>query len=247
MLGLLAGASVASAQGPRGLTSPSYPGNTIVVKRDNPIVAGTVVRVQLSGHAHWNDPPGGPFDSGYGLWMYVQDAAVDPGCEPWFDGQLQKGINIPINATTASSGWVMQGELEVQRDSDASTSDVDWATRSTPFVVRPGVHKILLCAYQRFIIDDVASYQLPVRVNQPSCRPKRRTVRRTLRLDCNVSGRVKVRFSGRGTRRVVPARLSPKNGNGKASTRRLRPGRYRVTVRAGKMKLGRAFTIRVRR
>lgn len=243
---LLFGAvDVAAAQEPRALTAPAYPGNTLTVQRDEPLVAGTISRVHLSGHAHWNRPAeSDPFDSGYGLWLFVQDADVDPACEPWFGPQLQKAINIGVNATTASSGFVMQGELEVQRD--PSVQDVDWSLESAPFTVRRGVRRVLLCAYQRYIVDDAASYQLPLSVEQPSCRPVRKRVRTRLALDCNVSGRVQVRFSRRGTRRTVSVRLSAEDGSGKVSTRRLRPGRYRVTVRAGGEPLGRTFTIRVR-
>jgi hypothetical protein len=239
------GAGLAAAEAPRSLTAPAYPGNTLTVQRTEPIVAGTVARVRMSGHAHWNDPASDPFDSGYGLWLYVQDAAVDPACEPWFGAQLQKAINIGINATTASSGFVMQGEQEVQRPPDGV--ETDWSTDSAPFTVRPGVRRIVLCAYQRYIVDDAASYQLPLRVEQPVCRPRGKAVRRALWLDCNVSGRISVGFAGGGLRRTVDARLSTKNGNGIVSTRRLAPGRYRVTVRAGELVLGRSFAIRVRR
>lgn len=235
----------AAAQEPRALTAPAYPGNTLSLQREEPLVAGTVARVKMSGHAHWTRPASDAFDSGYGLWLYVQDADVDPACEPWYGPQLQKAINININATTALSGFVMAGEQEIQRTPD--TQDVDWSLDSAPFTVRPGVRRVLLCAYQRYIIDDAASYQLPLRVEQPTCRPVRKTVRRALRLDCNVSGNAQVRFTRNGKRRTVSARLSTKNGNGTASTRRLEAGRYRVTVRAGKQALGPAFTIRVRR
>lgn len=237
-------APAVAAEGPRALTAPAYPGNTIAVQRDEPLVAGTIARVRMSGHAHWKDPDGDPFDSGYSLWLYVQDASVDAACEPWFDAQLQKAINIGINATTASSGFVMQGEQEIAYD--ASTQDRDWATDSAPFTVRVGVRRVLLCAYQRYIIDDAASYQLPVRVEQPSCRPVRAIVTRALRLNCNVSGDATVRFRARGVRRTSRTRLSTANGNGVVSTRRLRPGTYRVSVRAGDVALGRSFLIKVR-
>lgn len=242
--GLALGAGPAAAQQPRALTAEAYPGNTLKIATDGPIVAGTVTRVQLSGHAQWKDP-NDTFLSGYGLWLYVQDAEVDPGCEPWYGPQLQKAINVGVNATTAGSGFAMSGEQEVKRD--PSTLEVDWKTDSAPFSVRPGVRRILLCAYQRYVIDDVASYQLPVSVQQPRCRPVRRTVRRgsKLRLRCNVSGRATVRFSGSRSR-TVSTRLSTANGNGTVSTRNLRAGRYRVTVRAGKQRLGQPFTLRVR-
>lgn len=104
-----------------------------------------------------------------------------------------------------------------------------------------------MCGYQRYIIDDVAGFQLAVRVEQPRCRAKRKTVRqgRKLALDCNVSGPAKVRF--RGVRsRAESVRLSRKDGSGAVTTRRLERGRYRVTVWAGDVRLGRLFRIRVR-
>lgn len=233
-----------SAQAPRALTAEAYPGNTLKVAVDGPIVAGTIARVKLSGHATWKDP-NDTFLSGYGLYLYVQDAEADPACEPWYGPQLQKAINVGVNATTASSGFAMSGEQEVKRD--PSTLEVDWKTDSAPFSVRPGVRRVLFCAYQRYVIDDVASFQLPVAVQQPRCRPVRRTVRRgsKLRLRCNVSGRASVRFSG-GRSRTVSTRLSSADGSGAVSTRGLRTGRYRVTVRAGKQQLGSPFTVRVR-
>jgi hypothetical protein len=106
---------------------------------------------------------------------------------------------------------------------------------------------VLLCGFQRFIIDDVAGFQLPVRVEQPGCRAKSRTVRRgrKLALDCNVSGAVMVRFRGAHSRNV-PARLSTEDGSGAVSTRGLKKGSYRVTVWSGERKLGKRFKVRVR-
>lgn len=233
-----------AAEAPRALTADAYPGNTLRVTHDGPLVAGTIARVKLSGHARWKDP-NDTFLSGYGLYLYVQDAEADPSCEPWYGPQLQKSINVRVNATTASSGFVMDGEQEVTRD--PSTLDSDWSTDSAPFAVRPGVRKVLLCAYQRYVIDDVASYQLPVTVQQPRCRPARSSVRRgsKLRLRCNVSGRATVRFRG-GSSRTLSTRLSTAKGEGTVSTRSLRPGRYRVTVHAAGRQIGNRFAVRVR-
>jgi hypothetical protein len=67
---LAAGAGRAAAQEPSGWTAPAYPGNTLTMTHDGPIVAGTVVRVQMSGHAEW----GGPTDestTGYDLYLYA--------------------------------------------------------------------------------------------------------------------------------------------------------------------------------
>jgi hypothetical protein len=238
------GVAPAAAEAPRALTAQAYPGNTIKVAVDEPLVAGTIARVKLSGHAQWKDP-NDIFLSDYGLYLYVQDAEADPACEPWYGQQLQKAINVRVNATTANSGFAMDGEQAVKRD--PATLGLDWSTDSAPFTIRPGVRKVLLCAYQRYVIDDVASYQLPAKVQQPRCRPVRSSVRRgsKLRLRCNVSGRATVRFRGDRTR-TLGTRLSSANGNGTVSTRSLRPGRYRVTVRAGDQQLGRSFTVRVR-
>lgn len=238
------GAGPAAADAPRALTAQAYPGNTLKVALAKPLVAGTIARVKLSGHAQWKDL-NSIFHSDYGLYLYVQDAEADPSCEPWYGQQLQKAINVRVNATTANSGFVMDGEQAVERD--PATLGVDWSTDSAPFTIRPGVRKVLLCAYQRYVIDDVASYRLPAKVQQPRCRPVRSSVRRgsTLRLRCNVSGRASVRFRGERTH-TLSTRLSTANGTGVVSTRSLRPGRYRVTVRTGDQQLGPAFTVRVR-
>jgi hypothetical protein len=116
-----------------------------------------------------------------------------------------------------------------------------------PFSVKPGLDRVLLCGFQRYIIDDVAGFQLPVRVDQPRCRPTRTTIRRGRRLSlkCNVGGTVQVRFRGPRSR-TVQARVSREDGTGAVSTRRLARGTYRVTVRAGELRLGPPFRIRVR-
>jgi hypothetical protein len=74
---------------------------------------------------------------------------------------------------------------------------MDWAGDSLPFSVKLGVRRVLLCAYQRFIVDDVASYALSEPVEQPRCTVARRAVRpgRTLRVKCNVSGEMRARFT----------------------------------------------------
>jgi hypothetical protein len=53
-----------------------------------------------------------------------------------------------------------------------------------------GAGRPLLCGFQRSIMDDGAEFQLPVCVEQPACRAKRKTVERgrKLPIDCNVSG-----------------------------------------------------------
>jgi hypothetical protein len=239
------GAAPASAQEPRGLTAPSYPGNTLTLAHDGPIVAGTVVRVKMSGHAEWNRPPTDEFTTPYDLYLFVQNPEVEPECAPWYGRQLQMGINIDLNATTSISGWVMEGVLHINPKPPAS--GVDWAGESVPFSVKPGLERVLLCAYQRYVTDDVASYQLPVRVEQPRCRPARRTVKRgrELALKCNVSGPITVRFRGPSSR-TAQGRLSTEDGTGTVSTRRLKRGRYRVSVASRDLRLGPSFKLRVR-
>jgi hypothetical protein len=233
-----------AAQEPGGWTAPAYPGNTMTMQHHGPIVAGSVARVQMSGHAEW----GGPTDeltTPYDLYLFVQNPDVEPACAPSYGSQLQMGINLDLSASDSISGWVMEGDLHVNPSPPAS--GIDWSGESVPFSVKPGLDRVLLCGFQRYIIDDVAGFQLPVRVEQPRCRATRRTVRRgrKLRLRCNVSGDVRVRFRGARSR-TVPARLSSRDGTGSVSTRRLGRGRYRVTVWVGEVRLGRPFTIRVR-
>jgi hypothetical protein len=244
-LGMLVPAAPAAAQEPRALTAPGYPGNTLTVTRDDPIVAGTVVRVQLSGHAEW-DAPTDETTTPYDLYMYVQNPLVEPECAPWYGQQLTAGINIQHSASNSISGWVMESDLHVNPAPPAT--GIDWSGESVPFAVKPGLGDlVLLCAYQRYIIDDVASYQLPVRVEQPSCKAARSSVRRgrKLTLKCNVSGALTVRFRGPRSR-TVKGRLSTKDGSGSVSTRSLKPGRYRVTAFSGETQLGRTFKVRVR-
>jgi hypothetical protein len=240
----VAGALVLGAQAPGGWTAPAYPGNTLTVTHDGPIVAGTVARVQLSGHAEWGEPTD-ETTTPYDLSLFVQDAAVEPACAGSYGSQLQMGINVDLNATTSISGWAMQGDLHINPAPPAT--GIDWSGESLPFVVEPGVENVLLCGFQRYVIDDAAGFQLPVRIAQPSCRARRSTVRRgrPLALRCNVSGAVTVRFRGARSR-TLRTRLSTENGTGTIPTRRLRPGRYRVTVTAGELRLGRPFRIRVR-
>jgi hypothetical protein len=241
-LGLSAG--TAAAQEPSGWTAPSYPGNTLTMTREGPIVAGTVVTVQLAGHAEWGEPTDDT-TTPYDLSLFAQNPDIVPACGQSYGTQLQMGINIVLNATTSISGWVMQSSLTLNPAPPAT--GLDWTGESLPFAIKPGLDRVLLCGFQRYVIDDAAGFQLPVRVEQPACRAKRSTVRRgrKLALRCNVSGQVTVQFRG-PRKRDVPARLSTKDGTGAVPTRRLKSGRYRVTVWAGELRLGKTFRIRVR-
>jgi hypothetical protein len=86
-----------------------------------------------------------------------------------------------------------------------------------------------------------------VDVEQPRCRPERATVKRgrRLALECNVSGAASVRFRGPRSR-TVTTKLSTKDGSGAVPTRGLKRGRYRVTVFAGELQLGKPFRVRIR-
>jgi hypothetical protein len=238
------GAAPAAAQEPGGWTAPAYPGNTMTMAQQGTIVAGTVVRIGMSGHAEWNEPTDDT-TTPYDLSLFVQNADIEPACAASYGQQLQMGININLNATTSISGWVMQGDIKLIPSPPATGAD--WSAESLPFVIKPGLEHVLLCGYQRYVIDDAAGYQLPVQVEQPSCKPKGGAVKRgrRLRLQCNVSGPVTVRF--RGTRkRDLSSRLSTKDGTGSVPTGRLPRGRYRVTVWAGDLQLGRTFKVRIR-
>jgi hypothetical protein len=245
MLGALALPAPAAAQEAGGWTAPSYPGNTMTIEHDGPIVAGTVVRVKLSGHAEWNRPPTDEFETPYDLYLFAQNPDIVPACEGSYGRQLSAGINIDLNASTSISGWVMEADLQINPAPPAS--GIDWSGESVPFAIKPGLDRVLLCGYQRYIIDDVAGFQLPVEVEQPSCKPARSSVRRgrKLTLKCNVRGAATLRFRGPRSR-TAQAKVSDKDGSGTVSTRGLKRGRYRVTVFFGELQLEKTFRIRVR-
>jgi hypothetical protein len=244
-LALAAGTAPAAAQEAGGWTAPAYPGNTMTLTRDGPIVAGTVVTVGMSGHAEWNRPPTDASTIGYDLYLFVQNPDVVPNCARSYGAQLQMGINVGLSGSNSISGWVMEADLQVNPAPPAS--GIDWSGESVPFSVKPGLDRVLLCAYQRYIIDDASGFQLPVRVEQPRCRPARATVKRgrRLALKCNVSGAASVRFRGPRSR-TITTRLSTEDGSGAVATRSLKRGRYRVTVFSGEQQLGEPFRVRIR-
>jgi hypothetical protein len=245
VIAILAVAFPATAQAQTGGTAPAYPGNTFKIEAAGPLVGGRVERVKLSGHAQWNEPTG-TATIDYTLAMYVQNGDVDPACSPTYSGQLQKSINLPgLNAAASISGFVVDSTQRVSPAPPALA--LDWAGDSLPFAVKPGLDNVLLCGYVRYVTDDVAWYQLPIEMRQPSCRAVRSTVRRgsRLRLQCNVSGTAKVRFSG-PRRRTVPARISPKDGSVSVPTGRLRAGTYRVSVETGDLVLAKSLRVRIR-
>jgi hypothetical protein len=223
-------ASSALAQGSGG-TAPAYPGNTIQVQVPEPIVAATVVTVRLSGHAQWNEPETDESTIPYSLSMYAQDAAVDGQCSTSYGAQLQKSINLPdLNASTSISGFVLDGDLNVNPAPPANT--IDWAGDALPFAIKPGVDRVLLCAYQRYVIDDAAYYQLPVRVEQPACRLKPASVKRgeSLMATCNFRGELRIQFKGDGGRKRTATATADERGRARVPTRKLAEGVYRVTI-----------------
>jgi hypothetical protein len=242
---VLLGWFAAPALAQTGATAPAYPGNTVSLTASGPLVAGRVERVKMSGHAQWKDVATSEFTIGYDLSLYVQNADVVPHCAVSYGGQLQTAINVGLNASTSISGFVMDGDLTI--NPAIPDPGVDWAGESLPFSIKPGMTNVILCAYQRYIIDDAAYYELPVKVEQPACKAVRTRVKRgsKLKLKCNVSGAAKVRFSGPRTRRVSTT-VSAKNGKANVSTRSLRRGSYRVTVSWAEVKSAKTLRIRLR-
>jgi len=245
---LLAGAAPAAAElrSGEGTTAPDYPGNKLELTRADPFVAQTVQKVRFSGHAEWKAPTDAQTIP-YELYLYVQDAAKSDTCADGYGAQLQKAINLPgLNGSTGSSGFVMAGDTEIAPDVPAT--GLDWSAPSLPFSVRRGVREVLLCGYQRSIIDAVAAFALAVKVVPPACHVGARSVRRgdRLALDCNVSGALQVRFARGGHVRTVRTRLSTRSGDGAVRTGSLPRGRYTVRFVSGAVRLAGTTRVRVR-
>jgi hypothetical protein len=115
-------------------------------------------------------------------------------------------------------------------------------------VVTPGVSHVLLCGYQRYVTDDVAWYQLPVTVAQPTCSLAHTAVRhgRSIAVSCNFTGRVTVRFRRGSWSRSEVVTLGSE-GAGRVSTRSLSPGGYTVSMKSGglSVRVANRMTIRV--
>lgn len=244
VVALALGAGPASAQAPGGGTAPAYPGNTLTLSVPGPIVAGTVVKAHMSGHADW----GGPTDNltiPYDLALSVHNADIVPQCGQSYGAELQMNINVRVNASTSISNFVVDSNQNISPT--PPNAGLDWSGDSLPFSIQPGLDHVLLCGYVRYVTDDVAWYQLPVTVKQPACTAVRSTVRRgsKLELKCNVSGPATVRFTGPRTR-TVAVKIPSSNGRVKVSTTSLKRGRYRVTVRSNGLQLGAPMRVRVR-
>jgi hypothetical protein len=131
----LLGGGAAAAQQPVGGTA-AYPGNTLRLEHPSPIVAGTVVRVRLAGHAEWNEPTD-VSTIPYTMSMYLQNADVDASCSQSYGVQLSKSINLPLNASLGITGWVLSDDITV--NPAIPSSGIDWSIESVPFAIRPGV------------------------------------------------------------------------------------------------------------
>jgi hypothetical protein len=253
LVALLAGVGAAVCASPAhaqlasgaGATADPYPNNTIKIRAEAPLVAGVAQTVTLSGHAEW-PPVLGEHPFGFDLALYVQDPNVDSSCATFYSGELQKAVNLPgLNATPNRTGLVLDGSLTVAAKDDRSP--VDWATDSPPFVVRPGLSRALLCAYTRYVIDDVAGYSLSVPVVQPRCRLTKATIShgRAARVTCNVDGTITARVAGAGRTRTLTFTAAKSTHRGTLATRTLKRGRYRVTFSRSGVPLGTA-RLRVR-
>jgi hypothetical protein len=236
--------AVAGADG--GVTAPSYPGNVIQVDADGPLVAGTVQTVKLSGRAEWGEPTSAGSTT-FGVSMYAQDPRIDPTCAQTYSGQLQKAINLPgLNASASPTGFVI-GDGGIRISPTPPAPGQDWSTTSPPFVVKLGVEQVLLCAFQRYIIDDVAAFQRTVRVDQPRCTFRPSSVRRgrAARLRCNMTGPVSARLTRKGQRsRTVRTTVGAK-GTANLKVGRLAKGRWTARFVSNDVAVGRA-TLRVR-
>jgi hypothetical protein len=165
----------------------------------------------------------------------VQNADVDPRCEPSKSSQLQKAINIAtLGASETITDFVLDDDFSVRPS--PPNPGIDWSIESLPFVVTPGVGHVLLCGYQRYVTDDVAWYQLPVTVAQPACSLARSVVRRgrALSISCNFTGSLNVRFR-RGSRARAKVVKLGDTGKGRVSTATLSPGRYSVSMSSGRL------------
>ena len=140
----------------------------------------------------------------------------------------------------------MAGDTEIAPDVPAR--GLDWSAPSLPFSVRRGVREVLLCAYQRSVIDAVAAFALAVEVVPPACHVGTRSVRRgnRLALDCNVSGTCRCGSRAPGACGPSATRLSTRSGDGRVRTGSLPPGRYTVRFVSGAVRLDGTTTVRVR-
>jgi hypothetical protein len=105
------------------------------------------------------------------------------------------------------------------------------------------------CVRGRGVTDDVAWYQLPVAVAQPTCSVAHAAARRgaTVAISCNFTGSVSVRLRRGSRARTKVVRLDAK-GRGRVSTASLSRGTYRVSLTSGRLsvRVAKRSTLRLR-
>jgi hypothetical protein len=233
--------SAAHAQSGNGVTAPSYPGNTIQIT-DPPetLVAGTGITVGLSGHAVWNATSTDDLTIPYDLSLYVQNADVQPACAPSYSQQLQQAINLPgLNASTSPTGFVMSSSINIAPTPPSPIRD--WTATSILFSIKPGVSHVTLCAYQRYVTDDVAAYGVKLNVAQPRCAFTKSKVKRgsSATFKCNAWGRMTLKMKRKGGGTTTKTVTVPTGkSTAKFSTKSLGRGSYTVAFSAGSLSLG---------
>lgn len=236
---LAAAPAAGAAEGP-SLTAPSYPGNDLHVDAPDRVVGGSVLTdIGVKGVATWNENPTSASTTDYTFSLYVQDPTVDATCGAFYGQQLQKSINLggALKGTTAFSGFVAQDSIRFAPPVPANQAT--YAAKVPPFIVKPGLKKVLLCAYQRFVTDDVASASRTVDVDPAACRFTSSSVKRgrSLSVRCNVRGPLTVRLKRGGSTRTLKGTI-PSTGRKSLSSKRLAKGLYRASFSIGEQALG---------
>lgn len=243
---LAASPAAGAAEGP-STTAPFYPGNELRVDAPDRVVSGSVLTdVGVRGVATWNENPTSATTTDYTFSLYVQDPAVDPTCGAWYGQQLQKSINLgsALKGTTAFSGFVAQDSIRIGPNPPANQGT--YAEKVQPFIVKPGLKRVLFCAYQRSITDDVAAASKSVAVDPARCRLKSSSVRRGRALDvrCNVSGPLQMKLRRSGKTRTLKGTVTS-SGRKALSSRSLAKGTYRASYAINGQALG-SQTVRIR-
>ncbi|WP_026909765.1 hypothetical protein [Patulibacter minatonensis] len=236
---LAASPAAGAAEGP-GATSPFYPGNELHVDAPDTVVGGSVLTdVGVEGVATWNENPTTSTTTSYTFSLYVQDPTVSATCGASYGAQLQQSINLGsrLKGTTAFSGFVAQDSIRLGPAVPANQAT--YAEKTAPFVVRPDLKKVLLCAYQRSVTDDVATASRTVAVEPAACRLKSSSVRRgrALEVRCNVKGPLQVKLRRAGKTRTLKGTI-PSTGRKSLSSRSLAKGSYSASYAINGQKLG---------
>ncbi len=194
-----------------------------------PLVAGTVVKVHFSGQATWTQTQFNFTPLPYTLSLFVQNADVLSQCASSYSAELQDAINVNMNASESITGFVMNDSIDIgppaAPGSEPRTAD------SLPFGIKPGLPHVLLCAYTRYVSDDVAYDSLrctwsnrhagsgPVRQARAQCEVALRLQRST---DAG--------FTRPGHRAIVLSATLDQHGHATLQTHALSPGSYRITM-----------------